>query len=401
MIIQASQLTSYDFNENYATIYKYPNPDLKWEKTASYNAGLDFVLLNNKIRGTVSYFYKHTTDAFLTKTVSEINGINQYVVNGGTLDNQGIEVSLSFTPINNATNVGGTSKRGFVWRIDPQIGEVINKVVNRAINNKTNTLHDVVTYNDYLNGSLEFAGKPIGTFYSYKFKGLDPQNGSPMFYGTEEENKTELMAKYANMTKEEVFEDVMEESGSREPYIQGSINNYFGWRNFGLSLNFTYSLGNKIRLMKIASGYATNIIYPQQNLRKEYVQRWRRPGDEAYTNIPGLVVDQNNITPWWQQYPATAYTFGGNIYEMYDNSNIRVVSGDYLKLQSLSFRYNFDDKLVRKFGLQSMYISLTGNNLFTICCKELKGQDPTQNGTTPSINLSTRPTYTLNINLTI
>ena len=75
MIIQASQLTSYDFNENYATIYKYPNPDLKWEKTASYNAGLDFVLLNNKIRGTVSYFYKHTTDAFLTKTVSEINGI--------------------------------------------------------------------------------------------------------------------------------------------------------------------------------------------------------------------------------------------------------------------------------------------------------------------------------------
>ena len=401
MIIQQSTLTSYDFNQQYATIYKYPNPDLKWEKTASYNAGIDFALLNNKIRGTISYFYKHTTDAFLTKTVSEINGINQYVVNGGTLDNQGVEVSLSFTPINNATNVGGTSKRGFVWRIDPQIGEVINKVVNRAINNKTNTLHDVVTYNDYLNGSLEFAGKPIGTFYSYKFKGLNPADGSPMFYGTEEENKDELHAKYSNMTKQEVFEEVMEESGSREPYIQGSVNNYFGWRNFGLSVNFTYSLGNKIRLMKIASGYATNIIYPQQNLRKEYVQRWRRPGDEAYTNIPGLVIDQQYNTSWWQQYPASEYALGGNLYEMYDNSNIRVVSGNYLKLQSLSFRYNFDDNLVRKFGLQSMYISFTGNNLWTLCSKELKGQDPTQNGTTPSINLSTRPTYTLNINLTI
>lgn len=57
--------------------------------------------------------------------------------------------------------------------------------------------------------------------------------------------------------------------------------------------------------------------------------------------------------------------------------------------------------MVRKFGLQSMYISFTGNNLWTLCSKELKGQDPTQNGTTPSINLSTRPTYTLNINLTI
>lgn len=401
MIIQQSMVSSYDFNENYATIYKYPNPDLKWERTASYNAGLDFALLNNKIRGTVSYFYKHTTNAFLTKTVSEINGVNQYVINGGTLDNRGIELAFSFTPINNATNIGGTSKRGFVWRIDPQIGEVINKVANRALNKKNNVLHDVTTYKDYLNGSIEFTGKPIGTFYSYKFKGLDHNTGAPTFYNTEDENKDELMAKYANMTKEEIFETVMEESGTREPYIQGGITNYFGWRNFGLSFNFTYSLGNKIRMQKIASGYATNIIYPQQNLRKEYVNRWRRPGDEAFTNIPGLVIDQAYNTSWWQQYPATTYEFAGSMYEMYDNSDIRVVSGNYLKLQSLSFKYNVEDNLVKALGLQSMYITFTGNNLWTLCSKKLKGQDPTQSGSSPSINLSTRPTYTFNINVTI
>ena len=203
MIIRQSTLTDYIFQKPYATISNYPNPNLKWEKTSSFNVGLDFALFNNKVRGTVSYFYKHTSDAFLTKKISEINGITQYVVNAGTLDNQGVELSFSFTPIEQA-NIGG-NKRGFVWRIDPQIGEVINKVVNRAINNKTNVLRDELTYNDFLNGNLDVAGKPVGTFYSYKFKGLDHETGAPTFYGCEDEKKEEYMAEYANLTREEVF----------------------------------------------------------------------------------------------------------------------------------------------------------------------------------------------------
>ncbi len=101
-------------------------------------------------------------------------------------------------------------------------------------------------------------------------------------------------------------------------------------RNVGLSFNLTYSLGNKIRLMKICSGYASNIIYPQQNLRKEFTKRWRKPGDEAYTDIPGLSASNTVNSPWWNVYPATQYSFGGTVYDMYDNSNLRVVSGDYL-----------------------------------------------------------------------
>ena len=368
MIIRQSTLTDYIFNQPYATITNYPNPNLKWEKTSSSNVGLDFALFNNKVRGTISYFYKHTSDAFLTKKISEINGITQYVVNAGTLNNQGVELSFSFTPIDQANISGG--KRGFVWRIDPQIGEVINKVVNRAINNKTNVLRDELTYNDFLNGNLDVAGKPVGTFYSY-------------------------------LTREEVFLKVMEESGCREPYIQGGISNYFGYGNWGLSFNLTYSLGNKIRLSKICSGYATNVAYPQQNLRKEFVNRWRRPGDEAYTNIPGLSTEATtNYAMWWNNYPATAYSFAGTVYDMYDNSDLRVVSGNYLKLQTLSLRYNVDDKLTKLLGIQAAYINLVGTNLFTLCSSKLKGQDPSQSGSAPALNLSVRPSYSLNISLT-
>lgn len=397
MVIQQKPTSDIYYNSQYSNIVNFPNPDLKWERTSSSNVALEFSLLGNKITGSLGYFYKKTEDAFLDKTVSEINGIESYVINSGTLENKGIEVSLSIKAIDNV-GVSG-SKRGFVWHFDPQLGQVLNKVLNRAINNRNNVLVDNLDYNDFLAGTVQLAGKPLNTFYSYKFKGLSPVDGSPVFYGTEAEQAAAYQQKYGSMKKEDVYLEVMSESGRRDPFIQGGLSNYFGWRNFGLSFNLTYSLGNKIRLMKIASGYGSAIAYPQQNLRKEFVDRWRRPGDEAYTNIPGLLANNNLNSPWWTQYPASAYQFGGSIYDMYDNSDIRLVSGDYLKLQSTSFKYNFAEKLVKKMGLSSAYVSVTGTNLFIISSKMLKGQDPTQSGSTPNINLSLIPTYSGSINV--
>ena len=397
MIIKQNPSTDPYYNSTTANMVNYPNPDLKWERTSSSNLGLDFSLFGNKINGSLAYFYKKTKDAFLNKTVSEINGVQSYVINSGTLENKGIEVTFSITAINNAGL--NKSRRGFVWRFDPQLGQVLNKVLNNAINNRNNVLVDQVTYSNFLDGSVQLAGKPLNTFYSYKFKGLSPVDGSPIFYGTEAEQAAAYQQKYAGMKKEDVFLEVMSESGRREPFIQGGLSNYFGWRNFGLSFNLTYSLGNKIRLMKIASGYATTSVYPQQNLRKEFVDRWRRPGDEAYTNIPGLQADNSVNQSWWQMYPATTYQLGGSAYEMYDNSDIRLVSGDYLKLQSASLRYSFAESLIHRLGLGSAYVSIAGTNLFTISSKLLKGQDPTQSGSTPNINLSVRPTYSGSINI--
>lgn len=397
MIIKQNPSTDPYYNSSSATISNFPNPDLRWERTSSSNIALDFTLFGNKVTGSVGYFYKRTQDAFLNKTVSEINGVQTYVINSGTIENKGVEVALSVTAIN---NIGmDKSKRGFVWRFDPQLGQVLNKIINQAINNRNNVLIDNIDYTNYLSGNIQLAGKPINTFYSYKFKGLNPVDGSPVFYGLENENLAAYQKRYLNMDRQDVYLEVMSESGRREPYIQGGLSNYFGYRNFGLSFNLTYSLGNKIRLMKIASGYATTSAYPQQNLRKEFVDRWRRPGDEAYTNIPGLQVSTNVINAWWQNYPASELKLGGSAYEMYDNSDIRLVSGDYLKLQSASFRYSFSEALVRKLKLSSAYVSLTGTNLFTLSNKMLKGQDPTQSGSTPNINLSIRPTYTASINV--
>ena len=77
------------------------------------------------------------------------------------------------------------------------------------------------------------------------------------------------------------------------------------------------------------------------------------------------------------------------------------MKGDYLKLQSLSLRYNVEDRLCKKLGLKSAYVSLSGTNLFTWQSKKAKGMDvSSQSGSASTINLSVRPTYSLSLNVT-
>ena len=85
---------------------------------------------------------------------------------------------------------------------------------------------------------------------------------------------------------------------------------------------------------------------------------------------------------------------------MSEFSNLRTVSGNYLKLQNISLRYVVPDKICRKLYMKSAYINLSGTNLFTLCSKKLKGQEPTQSGTSSQINISVRPMYSFQLNVT-
>lgn len=380
------------YDDYTSTVENFPNPNLKFEKKLSTNYALDFSLWNRLLNGNISFFYNKTKDAFLNKTVSLINGVNQYVVNRGNISNTGIELTLNFTPFNNVGASG--SKRGFTWRFDPQFGQVVNKLIKYAINDRNKTFQDELRYTQLLDGTLEIPEEPIGTFYSYKYKGLNPENGQPMFEGIDQEEFEKIYD--ATEDKKDVYFMVMEKSGTRIPIIQGGINNYFAYRDFSLTLNFTYSLGNKIRLLKLCSGYASQTPKPQENMRKEFVDRWRRPGDEAYTDIPALSTAMYSNQAWYAYKP---YAFTSSLYEMYDYSNLRVASGNFLRLQTMQFQYRLSEKACKWMGISSAYIGIVGTNLYTWCAKELKGQNPEQSGTSDVINLAIRPTYSLNLNI--
>lgn len=131
------------------------------------------------------------------------------------------------------------------------------------------------------------------------------------------------------------------------------------------------------------------------------MNRWQRPGDELHTNVPGLLTQKEFENTLSRQFWfGKSYEFADNIWTMYDYSNLRVVSGDYVKLQGLSLRYVVPQRFCSKLALKSAYINLSGSNLYTFCSKKLKGQDPTQSGSSDLINLSVRPMYSFQINLT-
>ena len=76
------------------------------------------------------------------------------------------------------------------------------------------------------------------------------------------------------------------------------------------------------------------------------------------------------------------------------------MSGNYLKLQSLNLRYVFSDQVCKRLNVSSLYVSLSGTNLFTWSAKELRGQDPTsQSGSSSKINVAVPATYTISVNV--
>jgi TonB-linked SusC/RagA family outer membrane protein len=399
--------------EYYSTVAYYPNPNLKWEKNGETNLSLDFALLKNKISGTVTWFHKKTRNAFLEKSVSDVNGVTSYIVNSGTIENRGLELAFSFTPVS-GLNASG-QKKGFSWRVDPQLGQVVNRLLAKAINNnglnQSQGLVNANTYKSYLNGQQIINDHAVNSFYSYRFAGLNPEKGYPVFNNTSAEYQKE----YATMTRDQVFQSVMVPTGNRIPTIQGGILNVFSYGQFALSVNLTYSLGAKVRLAALYTGPngpsgsingATNMSsaapLPVQNVNRVFLDRWRKPGDEKHTNIPGLLSQTDFNRTQYDQSQGTAWQYSDNIWQMYDNADLRVASGDYLKVKSMNFRYTLSEALVKRWKMKGASIILGGTNLYTFASKKLMGQDPEQSGFDPAnIQLPPRPGYSFGIDVSL
>ena len=205
-----------------------------------------------------------------------------------------------------------------------------------------------------------------------------------------------------NKSLEEVVRMVMTNSGVREPVFNGNLFNTFTWRGITLSFNLAYGLGSKVRLFALYEPIISGVS-AENNVRKEFVNRWQVPGDENHTRIPAIINRSDEMYDyynrhWSQEQSNKTKTFAYNLWDMYDNSDIRVVSGNYLKMQTLTLRYSLQPKLLKKTPFSSASVSFSTQNLFTISAKALKGQDPSQAGFAKP-NLSVRPNYTIGLNV--
>lgn len=130
------------------------------------------------------------------------------------------------------------------------------------------------------------------------------------------------------------------------------------------------------------------------NLDKELLKRWKKPGDELITNIPGVYTGK---TDEYVTLPDKNLggVFGSSVdrYNMWQNSDIRVVRSDFLRCQYMSLAWNVDEAWCARIGIKSMSLNVGMNNVFVIASKKFNGFDP-------ELGNSIQPkTYSLGVNI--
>lgn len=343
-----------------STLYKLPNNSLKWEKTKSYNLGVDFSFFRSLFSGSLEVYKKIGEDQVVQKTLAPSTGANYVAINDGDVNNSGWELSVNVNPIRG---------KDWNWGISFNTAKNYNKVKNAGEELS-------VTWSDYVNGTLVRNGRSINSFYAYRFKGLNDE-GLPTFYGESEKNEN---GEAIITTQEEAFDAAFVYAGRREPTLSGGFSTSVKYKRLTMNANFSFALGNKVRLNNLYYESGQALPFPQQNMSSEFTHRWREPGDK--TVIPALSDDAMAFGPYERKY-----SIANNRWDMYNKSDLRVVSGDFLRCRSLSLRYDVAPEWLHKFYITAASLSFDVSNPFVIKSKDLKGRDPEQvtmgSGTVP------------------
>ncbi|RZS74609.1 TonB-linked SusC/RagA family outer membrane protein [Pseudobacter ginsenosidimutans] len=318
-----------NLGQAYANISNPSNPYLRWEKTTTLNLGMDFAVLNNRISGSVEYYNKKNTDLLGPAAVNPTVGFTRVTVNTADMKGKGFEVTLNGKIIDKK-DFGWESRITFAWNT--------NEVV------KTDLQLNTATY--YLNQANPVVGDPLDRLYSYRWASLDTK-GQPLVY--------DETGKEMDVTKTISSNNALLYSGRTVPPYFGGWNNTFTWKGFELSALFTYKLGHVYRY---PSGGNYSSYITQKRLNSDVANRWRKAGDEAITNVPGLPS---------QGQPSN--------YSRYEQADLLIRNADHVRLRELMLIYSFPAKMLGKSFLKGLQVSLQGRNLW-IWTSGNQGIDP-------------------------
>lgn len=339
------------YGEYYLSISSLANPNLKWERTKTWNLGLDLALFGISMN---MEYYGRRSHAIITQDIAQEYGTSRMPLNGAIITNHGLEFTLNFTPFR--TN-------DFAWTV----GLNASKNWNRSRDDDRTAEADELTHTDFLHGNHDRPlknGYPLSAFWSYKFTGLNGTNGYPTF-----EHAT-----YDAVDGDPTIDPTtfLVYSGQSEPYFTGGFNTRLRWKNFNFGADFALILGSKKRLPNPYSTF-TGGKMPDifGNLSKELNDRWKKPGDEANTNIPALYTSVRDL--YNLNLPNGLFD---NIYSMWANSDARVADASFLRCTQISLSYNLPRNLCKKVGMSRIQLSANINNLFVIASDDWKGYDP-------------------------
>lgn len=317
-----------------------PNPDLKWETTNQLDVGIDFGFFDDRINGEIDYYQKKTSDLLLDVNVPGTTGFGTQLRNVGKMTNEGIEFVI------NSVNTTGK----FFW------SSRFNISFNR---NKVTDLNGQVLTGGFVNRAVE--GEPIGSFYTYEFAGVNPDNGDGLFYVNHDPTDAELNSgdafkvdgmfdnRYVTNSSNVATRKVV---GNPNPDFIGGFNNTFSYKGVSLDMFWQFVYGNQIYnggwYMSASGLYFDNQTTDQLNA-------WQEPGD--VTDVPQARLYYDNAA---------------------STSSSRYLSdGSYLRLKTLTLSYDLPQNLLTKMALRKAKLFVTGTNLITVT--KYDGWDPEVN----------------------
>jgi TonB-linked SusC/RagA family outer membrane protein len=368
---------SYDyvFDGNIVSGY-YPsnmsNDNLKWETTEQFNVGLDFSAFESRIKLTADWYLKNTRDLLLQATIPASSGYTSAMLNVGSMQNMGYEVTLDLVPV---------QKKNFTWNMNFNIAINRNKVT--ALTNDQYSLLRSVSWDQRFNAQYPYitqVGKPSGMMYGFIYEGTykpeefnaggtSLKDGIAYMTSVGQDKVRPGDPKYRDINKDGLIDDNDRTViGCGQPLHTGGFGNTFNFHGFDLNIFFSWSYGNDV--INANRLYFENGSITNTNQLKTYTKRWTP--ENPTSDIPRV---------------------GADIASMFVYSSRVVEDASFLRLRNVTLGYTLPRKVLRKMHFDTMRFYVSAENLWTLT--NYSGPDPevsTRNSVlTPGFDWSAYP----------
>lgn len=341
-LINPNPPTVYIGDKEYISIYTAGevNRDITWEKTATYNVGLDLMLDRGIFGMELDYFYKLTNDILIgggSLFPPSLGGNYPATINGGKVSNLGFELVLS-----HRNKIGDVN-----YDIRGNVGWSRNEILR--MNESPNTPA-------HLKRTGRKMGQKIGFETDGLYQSVEEIENSPTLSHLNKDQIRPGDIRYVDQNgdgKIESAQDYTFLGNGTIPELMYGLNLGASWKNFDVSVFFQ---GAALFDVYLSGVYGNGAVDATQYTRSFF----------GRGNSPYFLIENS----WTPENPNTEFTRLTTIAAEKGNTNgwasdwwLR--SGDYLRLKNLQIGYTFNNELTRSWGLETLRLQVTGNNLFT------------------------------------
>ena len=317
------------------------NPDLKWETSVQTNIGIDGRFFNDKLSATINLYNKNTEDLLVVAPIPAFVGNAAPTVNGGTVNNKGVELELSYK----------TLIKDFSFNVGLNGGYNKNEVTE--INNSEGRIYGSGVAVGMYNVCMAEVGEPIAYFWGYRTAGVFQDQGQINAHRGNGDTLLQPNAKPGDLIWVDVNEDGKIDDkdrtniGNPYPDFTMGLNFSAGYKGFDFNMFWYGAFGQEI--------YAGTRRYdlPMSNWEASVMDRWTEKGSS--NDFPRVTVADPNQ----------------NFFRV---SDFYVHDGSYLRLKSLTLGYTLPNSVTTKLNIAKLRFYVTGTNLLTFT--GYKGFDP-------------------------